>query len=68
MNNESDNNPLGLENKKYTIKEFASAIRTKFNINDSLPDIILVNVFIDKYPMYSCYIKESEKNSGCSCC
>ena len=27
---ESNNNPLGLENKQYTIKEFGSALRNKF--------------------------------------
>ena len=68
MSNETNNNPLGIEDKKYTVEEFASAIRAKFGVNDSLPDLMLVNVFIDKYPMYSCYIKETESNSGCSCC
>ena len=68
MNNETDNNPLGLENKKYTVTEFASAIRAKFNVNDSLPDIMLVNVFIDKYPMYGCKIKETKNTGSCSCC
>ena len=32
------NNPLGLEDKLYTIEEFALAVRTKFGANDSLPD------------------------------
>ena len=35
MNNETNNNPLGLEHKKYTIQEFASAIRAKFGVNDN---------------------------------
>jgi len=63
-----ENNPLGLEDKKYTEKEFALAIRNKFETNDFLPDQVLVNIFIDKYPMYSCKVKRSENNGGCSCC
>ena len=63
-----ENNPLGLDDKKYTEKEFALAIRNKFETNDFLPDQVLVNIFLDKYPMYSCKVKRSENNSGCSCC
>ena len=63
-----ENNPLGLENKKYTEKEFALAIRNKFETNDFLPDEVLVNIFLDKYPMYSCKVKRSKNNDGCSCC
>ena len=63
-----ENNPLGLEDKKYTEKEFALAIRNKFQTNDFLPDQVLVNIFLDKYPMYSCKVKRSENNGGCSCC
>tara|TARA_B100001093_G_C26754599_1_gene982737 strand:- start:75 stop:275 length:201 start_codon:yes stop_codon:yes gene_type:complete len=61
-------NPLGLEDKNYTEKEFAHALRTKFDTNDFLPDSVLVNIFIDKYPMYSCKVKRSESTGGCSCC
>ena len=68
MNEKTSNNPLGLEDKKYTVEEFASTIRAKFGVNDSLPDIMLVNVFIDKYPMYACKIKETKNTGGCSCC
>ena len=39
-----ENNPLGLEDKKYTEKEFALAIRNKFETNDFLPDEVLVNI------------------------
>ena len=63
-----ENNPLGLEDKKYTEKEFALAIRNKFETNDFLPDQVLVNIFLDKYPMYSCKVKRSENKGGCSCC
>ena len=68
MNNEANKNPLGLEEKKYTVEEFASFIRDKFGVNDNLPDAMLVDVFIDKYPMYAYKIKESENIGGCSCC
>ena len=63
-----ENNPLGLEDKKYTEKEFALAIRNKFETNDFLPDEVLVNIFLDKYPMYSCKVKRSKNSGGCSCC
>tara|TARA_B100000902_G_scaffold393861_1_gene448968 strand:+ start:4391 stop:4603 length:213 start_codon:yes stop_codon:yes gene_type:complete len=64
-------NPLGLEDKLYTVEEFALALRTKFGANDNLPDSVLVDIFIKKYPIYSCKIKNKKdqlnKNS-CSCC
>ena len=63
-----DNNPLGLKAKSYSEKEFARAIRNKFGTNDNLPDSVLVSIFIDKYPMYSCKIKTSKAKVKCSCC
>ena len=63
-----EKNPLGLEDKIYSEKEFALAIRTKFETNDFLPDQVLVNIFLDKYPMYSCKVKRTENKGGCSCC
>ena len=63
-----EDNPLKLEDKTYTEKEFALAIRTKFKTTDLLPDQVLVNIFLDKYPMYSCKVKRPENNGGCSCC
>jgi len=65
------NNPLGLEDKLYTIEEFALAVRTKFGANDNLPDFALVNIFITKYPIYACKIKNTQKQTNqtnCSCC
>ena len=65
------NNPLGLEDKLYTIEEFALAVRTKFGANDSLPDFALVNIFITKYPIYACKIKNNQKQTNqtnCICC
>ncbi len=57
-----------MEGEKYTIEEFALFIREKFGFNDNLPDAMLASVFIDKYPMYSCKIKENKNNGSCSCC
>ncbi len=65
------NNPLGLEDKLYTIEEFALAIRAKFGTNDNLPDSVIVDIFLNKYPMYSCKIKKIQipsNQNNCSCC
>ncbi len=62
------NNPLELEDRLYTIEEFALAVRTKFGANDDLPDFALVNIFINKYPMYACKIKPNQNQNSCSCC
>ena len=34
------NNPLEIEDKLYTVEEFAFVLRTKFGSNDSLPDSV----------------------------
>tara|TARA_B100000963_G_scaffold261342_1_gene229526 strand:+ start:1417 stop:1623 length:207 start_codon:yes stop_codon:yes gene_type:complete len=68
MNKKINKNPLALEDKNYTIEEFASLVRNKFGVNDNLPDEILVSAFIEKYPMYSCKIKIDSNKGGCSCC
>jgi len=65
------NNPLGLEDKLYTIEEFALVVRTKFGTSDNLPDSVLVDIFINKYPVYSCRIKKTKGQSNqtsCGCC
>ena len=67
----ASNNPLGLEDKLYTTEEFALALRNKFGANDNLPDSLLVNIFVTKYPMYACKIKKSQEQgaqNSCSCC
>ena len=66
--NFNSNNPLNLEDKMYTVKEFASALRNKYGANDTLSDAVLVNIFIEKYPMYACKIKDSNNPGGCGCC
>ena len=67
----NDNNPLGLENKLYTIEEFGSAVRNKFGGDNHISNIILGELFLAKYPFYSCKIKKSENyitKKDCGCC
>ena len=69
--NKNINNPLGLEEKRYTVEEFAFEIRNKFGNDDSVSDIFLAEIFLAKYPMYSCKIKKSQNQvikGSCSCC
>ena len=68
---EENNNPLGLENKLYTIEEFGSIIRHKFGADNYISDVILGELFLAKYPFYSCKIKKSENyipEKNCGCC
>ena len=67
----SNNNPLGLENKSYTIKEFGSAVRNKFGVDNYISNIMLAEIFLAKYPMYSCQIKKPNNytnQKSCGCC
>ena len=54
---ENDNNPLGLENKLYTVEEFGSALRNKFGGDNYISNVMLAELFLAKYPIYSCKIK-----------
>ena len=68
---ENTNNRLGLKDKLYTIEEFASEIRSQFGADDYVSDIFLVEIFLAKYPIYSCKIKKSQNpkvKGSCSCC
>ena len=38
---ENDNNPLGLENKLYTVEEFGSALRNKFGGDNYISNVML---------------------------
>ena len=65
------NVPLELENKLYTIEEFGSIVRNKFGGDNYISDIILGEIFLSKYPFYSCKIKKSESyipKKDCGCC
>ena len=61
-------NPLGLEDKLYTIEEFAAALRRKFGGENTISDVILTEMFLAKYPMYSCKVKKYKNQSGQRCC
>ena len=69
--NENDKNPLGLENKLYTIEEFGSVVRNKFGGDNYISNIMLAELFLAKYPVYSCKIKKSKNyisQKSCGCC
>ena len=69
--NESDKNPLGLENKLYTIEEFGSVVRNKFGGDNYISNIMLAELFLAKYPVYSCNIKKPKNHisqKSCGCC
>jgi len=68
---ESDNNPLGIENKLYTIEEFGSTVRNKFGGEHFISNIMLAELFLAKYPVYSCKIKKPKNHisqKSCGCC
>ncbi len=67
---EVENNPLKLEMKLYTIEEFGNAVRNKFGGDNNISNVMLGEIFLAKYPIYSCKIKKlknyvSQKNCGC---
>ena len=68
---ETDKNPLGLENKLYTIEEFGSVVRNKSGGDNYISNIMLAELFLAKYPVYSCKIKKSKNyisQKSCGCC
>ena len=67
----SDNNPLQLEDKLYTIEEFGYVVRSKFGGDDNISDVMLGEIILAKYPVYSCKIKKSKNHisqKSCGCC
>ena len=68
---ENGNNPLGLENKLYTVEEFGSVLRNKFGGDNYISNVMLAELFLSKYPVYSCNIKKSKNHvseKSCGCC
>jgi hypothetical protein len=68
---ENDNNPLGLENKLYTVEEFGSVLRNKFGGDNYISNVMLAELFLSKYPVYFCNIKKSKNHvsqKSCGCC
>ena len=64
-------NPLALEDKLYTIEEFGVEVRRKFGGDNYISDVILGELFLSKFPFYSCKIKKSKNyihKKNCGCC
>jgi len=67
----SDNDPLELGDRLYTIEEFGSVVRRKFGGDNYISDVMLAEIFLAKYPTYSCRIKKSKNyisQKSCDCC
>ena len=68
---ENKENPLNLENKLYTLEEFGSTLRNKFGADNYISNVMLAEIFLNKYPVYSCNIKKSKNHvsqKSCGCC
>ena len=64
-------NPLALEDKMYTIEEFGAMVRRKFGGDNYISDVILGELFLNKFPFYSFKIKKSKNyihKKNCGCC
>ena len=67
----SDNDPLDLGQRLYTIEEFGSVLRNKFGGNNYISNVMLAEIFLAKHPIYSCKIKKPKNHisqKSCSCC
>ena len=67
----SNNDPLDLGPRLYTIEEFGSVLRNKFGDNNYISDIMLAEIFLAKHSNYSCKIKKSKNHisqKSCGCC
>ena len=68
---QADNNPLQLEDKLYTIEEFGHAIRVKFGGDENISNVMLGEIILVKYPVYTCNIKKPKNHisqKSCGCC
>tara|TARA_B100001057_G_C22421699_1_gene783838 strand:+ start:356 stop:568 length:213 start_codon:yes stop_codon:yes gene_type:complete len=66
-----DNNPLDLIDKQYTIEEFGSTVRNKFGADSNMSNVMLAEIILAKYPVYSCKIKKPNNHNpqkSCGCC
>ena len=59
---ENKENPLNLENKLYTLEEFGPTLRNKFGADNYISNVMLAEIFLNKYPVYSCKIKKIKKS------
>jgi membrane protease subunit (stomatin/prohibitin family) len=67
----SDNDPLDLGQRLYTIEELGSVLRTKFGDNNYISNVMLAEIFLAKHPIYSCKIKKPKNHisqKSCGCC
>ena len=67
----NDKNPLELEDKLYSVEEFGSVIRSKFGEDSYISNVMLAELFLAKFPVYSCKIKKSKNHisqKSCGCC
>ena len=55
---EYNDNPLLLEDKLYTVEEFGAALRNKFGADNYISNVMLAEIFLSKYSIYSCKIKK----------
>ena len=68
---ENSENPLELEEELYSIDEFGAIIRNKFGGDNNISNTMLGEIFLTKFPMYSCKIKKSNSHisrKSCGCC
>tara|TARA_Y100000385_G_scaffold26929_1_gene25566 strand:+ start:128 stop:340 length:213 start_codon:yes stop_codon:yes gene_type:complete len=67
----NDKNPLGLENKLYTIEEFGLTIRNKFGGDNNISNVMIAEIFLARFPTYQCKItkpKNYNAQKSCGCC
>ena len=69
--NDNNSNSLNLENKLYDIQEFGAILRNKFGADNNISNVMLAEIFLARYPVYSCKIKKSKNHvsqQSCGCC
>tara|TARA_B100000900_G_C20304556_1_gene603599 strand:+ start:45 stop:257 length:213 start_codon:yes stop_codon:yes gene_type:complete len=67
----NNNDLLELGNRLYTIEEFGSVLRRKFGGDNYISNVMLAEIFLAKYPAYTCKIKKSKDHisqKSCGCC
>ena len=67
----NNNDLLELGNRLYTIEEFGSVLRRKFGGDNYISNVMLAEIFLAKYPAYTCKIKKSKDHISqkiCGCC
>ena len=65
---ENNDNPLGIEKKLYTIEEFDTLLRNKVGADNYISNTMLPEMFLAKYPVYSCNIKKLENHVSQKSC